>query len=187
MAIVDKYYFHVDGAGNKVAGIKLSYDDQIVPPWYDSGFYTVEGTSDIYNAGNCVYASGNWTITPIDSAVELSHAKTSKLESLQDSRDAEIFSTFPSSALGTVKTYNYNLEAWTNFGRKASQVALSPSITSVTWANLEDGFVSHTRDQFIQLVMDGSAHEENAKMKYFTLEAQVNAATDIASVNAILW
>jgi hypothetical protein len=117
----------------------------------------------------------------------LDDAKKQKLAQLAYFRDQEIYSTFQSSALGTTKTYNYNREAYENFRGEAILLNLDPTISSVNWATVEDGFVTHTRDQFIQVIKDGASHEKNAKMKYYQLEAQVNAATTIDQVNAIVW
>jgi hypothetical protein len=64
---------------------------------------------------------------------------------------------------------------------------LDPTIDTVLWATVEDGFVTHTRDQSIQVMKDGAAHEKSLKMRYYTLESQVNAATTVEEVNAITW
>jgi hypothetical protein len=126
----------------------------------------------------------------------LDYVKADKLSELQKARDAEIFSSFKSSALGTQKTYNYDKEAYENFRGRALLLSLNPNITTVNWATIEDGFVNHTKDQFLQVISDGATHEESAKMKYFQLEAQVkainiNANTTydqaVAQIQAIVW
>lgn len=119
----------------------------------------------------------------------LDDVKASKLTELQAARDAEIYSSFTSTALDgvTPKTYNYDRDAAANFDKKATLLGIAPSITTVTWYTVEDGFVDHTREQFVQVCLDGGAHEETLKMRYFTLEAQVKAAVDIASADAIVW
>jgi hypothetical protein len=117
----------------------------------------------------------------------LDDAKKQKLAQLAYFRDQEIYTSFQSSALGTTKTYSYSREAYENFRGKAIMLNLNPNISSVIWATIEDGFIEHTRDQFITVINDGAAHEETLKMKYYNLEAQVNAATTVDEVNAIVW
>lgn len=117
----------------------------------------------------------------------LQDVKTDKLASLQATRDNEIYTTFQSSALGTPHTYTYSQEAAANFEKKTALLGIAPSITTISWYTVENGFVDHTRDQFVQVCLDGGNREEQLKMKYFQLEAQVSAATDISTVSAIAW
>lgn len=118
----------------------------------------------------------------------LDEVKANKLDELSKARDAEIFSSFQSSALGSPKTYNYDKEAAENFAKKATLLGINSNITSVDWYVIEDAaFVTHTREQFVQVVTDGATNEEAAKMKYFQLEAQVKAATTEEEVSAVVW
>lgn len=134
----------------------------------------------------CIESDGSeWVYSP--AVVSLDEAKRQKLVELQTARDNEIYTTFQSSALGTPHTYTYSQEAAANFDKKATLLGIAPSITTISWYTVEEGFVNHTRDQWVQVCLDGGQREESLKMKYFQLEAQVSAATDIATVNAIVW
>lgn len=117
----------------------------------------------------------------------LDDAKIKKLKQLAQMRDTQISTSFQSLALGTLHTYNFSSSAQSDFRGKGLLLSLNPSISSVMWATLENGFVQHSREQFIQVITDGGAHEETLKFKYFQLENQVNSSTTIESVNAITW
>lgn len=115
------------------------------------------------------------TITPADIEV-FNQAKAYKLASLLASRDATIYSSFTSDAVGSARTYSYDKEAYDNFGRETALMGVDTTITSVYWVT-DSGFTLHTREQFIQVIRDGAKHELDAKMKYYTLEAQVANVT----------
>jgi predicted glutamine amidotransferase len=126
----------------------------------------------------------------------LADAKTQKLAQLAQFRDDAIYSSFTSSALGTTKTYNYSQKAASDFRGRALMLSLNPSTATVMWATLEDGFIEHTREQFIQVCTDGDAHQTTLEMHYYQLEDQVNAIVvndtttedqAIAQVDAITW
>jgi hypothetical protein len=173
------FYAQID-ANNVVIGIsQLSGEvtaDHMIP--IDS--------YDLSLIGKVRQADGTF-VKPEPPAPTLEDIKKSKLAELQAARDAAIYTSFQSSALGSPKTYNYNREAYENFRGEAILLNLDPTIDTVLWATVEDGFVTHTRAQFVQVLKDGAAHEKNVKMKYYQLEAQVNAATTIDEVNAITW
>lgn len=121
-------------------------------------------------------------------------AKAKKIAELQQSMSDAIEQPFQSSALGSVRTYSYSSKsvngmpsAQENFRGKMLQLYADSTITTVNWYTLENGFEPHTRDQFLQVERDGGIHQENAQMKYYPLEAQVNAATTVDAVNAIVW
>jgi hypothetical protein len=136
----------------------------------------------------CVEEDGTeWEYAPAQSTLTLDEVKVSKIDELVTSRDNAIYSSFQSSALGEPKTYNYSKSAADDFGRETSLLALDTTIASVDWYVIEDGFVSHTREQFVQVIRDGALHERTQKMKFFNLEAQVKAAVTAEEVNAIIW
>jgi hypothetical protein len=177
---MSNYFYAQIDANNVVIGVsQLAGEvvtDHMIP--IDSYDLTLLG---------CVRQADGTFVKPEPPAPTLADVKKAKLAELQAARDNAIYTSFTSSALGTVKTYNYDREAAQNFRDKALMLSLNPNITTVTWYTLEDGFITHTRDQFIQVCTDGDNHEEPLKMRYYTLEAQVNAATTVDEVNAIVW
>lgn len=117
--------------------------------------------------------------------------RSQKIAELQVARDRAIYSTFTSSALGSVKTYNYDQEAAENFHEKALKLSFDTSITSVSWYTVEDqAFTVHTRDQFVQVLKDAGNREESLKMEYYQLEATVENAyinKDASAISAVVW
>lgn len=125
----------------------------------------------------------------IEPAVDqLDSVKASKLFELQTERDKAIYSSFSSSALGTEKTYNYDKQAADNFRAQGTLLSLDPTMDTVLWfVSTDRTFVSHTREQFIQVIKDGAAHDTSNQMKYFTLEQKVTLADTREVVEAITW
>lgn len=114
-----------------------------------------------------------WTPEP----PPLEQVRDQKLAELQGARDSAIYTAFKSDALGELKTYGYDREAAQNFRDKGLKLTFDASITSIPWYTLEDrAFVTHTRDEFIEVLKDAGNREELLKMEYYVLEAQVENA-----------
>jgi hypothetical protein len=143
---------------------------------------------EIYSGGNKINSVNTSTrVLNLIPSISLDELKKRKLQELKRFRDRDIYSSFKSTALGVERTYNYDREAYDNFGRKATLISLDQTIDTVVWSTIEDGFITHTRQQFIQVVRDGSDHETNVKMKYWILENQVNNATSQEELDLITW
>jgi hypothetical protein len=146
--------------------------------------------------GNFIY---KWDgIKMVDRTSDLDYllpiAKAKKLAELQQAMVDAIEQPFQSSALGSTRTYSYSSKSVNglpspqeNFRGKALQLSMDPSIATVSWYTLENGFEPHTREQFLQVLADGGTHQESAQVRYYQLEPQVNAATTVVDVDAIAW
>jgi hypothetical protein len=119
-------------------------------------------------------------------APTLDQVKRNKIAELNAGYQAS-FTTFQSSALGSVHTYPIDQEAQDNMKNLMQLMILNPNMTTIQFKTLENGLTAHTRDQFIQVLMDAQTFEVNLVRKYESLEAQVQAATTIDEVNAIVW
>lgn len=113
----------------------------------------------------------------------LDEAKANKLSELASARDNFITSDFTS---GT-RTYGYNEVDQKNYRGLALDVLLDPTVTTVTFKTKLDGVMGHTKEEFVQVCKDAKIHEESAWVKWFSLEAEVNAATTLEEVEAIAW
>lgn len=192
MATVTKYLFKVDSSGSVTAATTFVYDDALPIPWSPPE-YNCEGTLDVYNAPHrATYnaTTQTWSIAAIDPIVALQDAKSAKLAEFVAKRDAAILSEFRSDALvtGTMKTYAYDPVAQERFSKMLTRLVANTSITSVDWVTKEDGLVTHTRAQFIQLAtVDAYNHESTPAYHFLKLEAQVSACATVDAVSAIVW
>lgn len=120
----------------------------------------------------------------VDAHVILS-AKEAKVAQIEDLSN-QYLQTFQSSALGTPHTYLSALKDIAlldgEFGYVNSQVYGGEPIN---WYTIEQGYVDHTAQQFIQVWLDGRNNLRTVKEKAAGLIAQVQAATTIDEVNAI--
>lgn len=117
---------------------------------------------------------------------DLAALKYSKINELKTARDAELLAGFSSSAIGTMLYFGYDPIDQAYLHKKATMLTLDSSISTVDWKT-RDGFVTFTRDQFVQVLKDGDAHEESLVYKLMYAEANVLNATNKAEIDAIVW
>lgn len=98
------------------------------------------------------------------------------------------FTTFQSSATGTIKTYPCDQEAQQNLKDYEQRLIANPNKDSFWFKTIEDGtLVNHTRAQFLQLMEDAETFKVNLTIKYNDKIKQVDLATTETEVNAIVW
>lgn len=129
------------------------------------------------------YVEVSRTTRPVD----LSVLKSNKINELAAAKTAAIEAGFTSNATGTPIKFGYDPIDAAYLHKKATMLALNPSITSIPWKTADHGFMTFTRDQFIQIVNDGASHEETLEFEYLQLQANVSNATTAADVGAIVW
>lgn len=123
----------------------------------------------------------------------LAQIKSNKVSALANSCASAITSGITSSALGSPYTYGSSM---------TDQANLSANVLSSVLPNLPAGWTTmqmcadstglwayraHTAAQIQQVGVDAKSAILALLVKKATLEAQVNAATDAATVNAIIW
>lgn len=144
--------------------------------------------ADVWNSlGEYTIQNGAPVHTPISDATKLADAQKAKTASLAASRDAAC-STFTSAALGTSHTY---LSGESDMVKLAGEYAYVKGSDykneNIMWWTQENGRVSHTGAQFIQVYLDARTNEVNQYAHYDSLVSQVNAATTVSAVDAIIW
>jgi hypothetical protein len=117
--------------------------------------------------------------------------KQRKLDELTNACHAAL-ETFTSSALSTPHTYLSRANSIPN-----DMLLLSSEYTFVkgddydlqpiTWYTVEEGNMSHTKAQIVQVYLDARTNVATQMYHRATLEYQVNACTTIDDVNAIVW
>lgn len=123
----------------------------------------------------------------VERPVDLSIIKQNKIDELVALKNADIEAGFTSNAAGTPIKFGYDAGDQEYLHKKATMIALNQAISSVQWKTADSGMVTFTRDQFIQVINDGAAHEEGFEYKYLNLEANVMNAMTATDVAAITW
>ena len=78
------------------------------------------------------------------------------------------------------------MEWQANFSEKANLLSLDSSITSVEWPT--DGvMVEHTREQFIQLLMEKGSFISGKLSRYFAFKTQIMSETNLEVIKNITW
>lgn len=117
----------------------------------------------------------------------LSETQQQKILELNIACNQEILNGFSSSCTGLSHQYKFDMEYQGNFSKKMGLLALVPTIQSVDWPTKDMGVVEHTREQFIQLIIDGQTHMETKIFRYFGMKAQIEACETVEAVNEFVW
>ena len=123
----------------------------------------------------------------------LAQAQAAQIAIITQACAAAITSGFISSALGSAHTYPSGLTDQANLAANVLS-SLLPGLPS-TWttpqlcqdANGVWAYVAHTAAQIQQVGSDGKAAILGYLTKKASLQAEIEAATTVASVNAIVW
>lgn len=142
-----------------------------------------------------LYQNGVFVSNPNYPAIQLRSAKTAKIEEIQQTYQAEVNSTFTSSATGTALVYNYSnqgspsaQDTWNDLF-KAIDKNLLPSTVFPMPVTLANGtVVDHTQTQLEQIETDIAAWKFPLYQKYQKLvTSTIPACTTVDDVNAISW
>ncbi len=150
-------------------------------------------------APNGVSGSIGITITPLV-VPTLDEVKQSKKDDLLNSRNIAL-ETFTSSALGTLHTYLSRANSVPNdmlllTSEYSFVTGANYDNASIPWYTEEEGNISHTGAQIIQVYLDARLNVQTQMLHCGTLNSQIDAITisdtvteadAINSVNAIVW
>jgi hypothetical protein len=81
--------------------------------------------------------------------------------------------------------YYFDFKDQTNFTQQMVLMIADPTIDEVSW-NTGNGIVSHTRDEFLKVCNDANGFKRGRFVKYWTLCAQVDNATE-DEIDKIVW
>lgn len=163
--------------------IRLNEENKIISIREGASIVEGEIQSNIGELGQIMQSDGTFT-EPIKAIEEV---KNDKIFELQQSYYAW-FTTFQSSALGSLKTYPIDEEAQKNFNDYQNRLIADPNKDSFFFKTVEDGtLVNHTRAQFLQVLEDAEIFKVNQTIKLNDLVKQVNASTTKEEVEAIVW
>jgi len=151
-------------------------------PFGDAVLIPDDQSQDIAkNPSHYIHQNGQFILTE----AHLNTIKQRKKVELDAECNRAILAGFTSATTGHF--YKFDQEAQDNFSQQSTLLLLKPDISEVYWKTEDAGIVLHTRDQFINVVFEAGQHKQQKIAKYWTLKAQVQAATTRAEVDAINW
>lgn len=121
-------------------------------------------------------------ITPLT----LDEYKSIKNGKLSEICNAEILSTFTSSAMGVPHIYSFDTEAQLNMSG-TKEMFRDGLITDVEWNTRDAGVVIHNAEQFNKMWVDGVNHKLSKINHYRTRKDVVNACLTKDEVDSIQW
>jgi hypothetical protein len=110
-----------------------------------------------------------------------------KMNELNQACNGAILAGFSSACLGTSHTYQFSYDDQLNLNGQLTLINADPTITTLQWKTMDAGVLEHSRDQFIALCKDAIAFKQSQIQKYWSLKAQVLAATTEDQIDAITW
>ncbi|KLU66292.1 hypothetical protein DEAC_c16910 [Desulfosporosinus acididurans] len=115
----------------------------------------------------------------------LAQVQQAKIDQINDLYNQKLTAGFPSSATGTAYTFGYGATDQMKFMQLAIMVLNTIAVWPVSVPAKDGTLVSHTQDQYNQLVKDIAAFAQPLNDKQHSYINQVNACTTIDQVNAI--
>jgi hypothetical protein len=137
--------------------------------------------------GEYIITNGVPVFTPIPDATKLANAQQAKSTQLQMSLLATLAGGFNSSATGTSYLYGFADMDQTNLGQELNMVNAGLAVEPIAWAVRSGQVIDHTIAQFKQMCADGNRFKWNNVNQLRTLIGQVESATTVDAVNAIVW
>ena len=135
-----------------------------------------------------LYQSGAFVANPNWGAMELAQAQQAQVAAIEAGMNATLNSGFTSSADGTALTYGFAAADQTNLTQEATMMLAGATVWPIEWATYDGtATVSLTQAQFTQLLTDGQSFKWACVKQLRTLTAQVQAATTMADVQAVVW
>jgi hypothetical protein len=110
-----------------------------------------------------------------------------KIDELNNKCNETILSGFSSNCLGTDHTYQFDYDAQANLTGQLALMNADSTISSVLWKTTDAGVLSHSKEQFLQLVHDAFNFKNSQIGKYWNLKSQVLSATTEDVVKSIVW
>ena len=134
-----------------------------------------------------LYQSGAFAANPAWPALQLSSAQQTQSAALQAGCTATFNAGFVSSASGSTLTYGFTPQNQADMTELATMLSLAVATWPVSWQLPDGTIVSLTQAQFTQLLTDAQKFKWAQLNQLRALQSQVQAATTVSAVQAILW
>lgn len=83
--------------------------------------------------------------------------------------------------------YRTNRDDQINMIGKKDQLSSDLSITTVKWKTEDEGYINHTKDEWLGVYSEAFTHKETQLMNYNDLKQQILSATTHAEIVKIDW
>lgn len=174
------------------------FDSSLIPPNNEViGPYDDSGNNDapadfvaaFANPQAYLYQDGAFVANPAydANAVALAQAQQTQLSAIQAGYNATIAAGFTSNATGQSDTYAIDETAYPKWTGILSVIAAGIGPQTIQVKDLAGNTVTLTADQFKTFALDGFNFLNAQEQQLWSLEAQINAATTVADVQAITW
>jgi hypothetical protein len=134
-----------------------------------------------------LYQSGAFSDNPAWPAQQLAQTQRTQIAAIQAGYQATLNSGFTSSANGTATVYGYQASDIQHMNMIASASALGVETWPISYADIHGNIVSLTQAQFTSLVTTASQFNWAQINQLRSLIGQVQAATTVSAVQAIVW
>ena len=153
-------------------------DEQYPNVENDQGEYVIQNiVEEQQNQYGIPIVTGIPVYTPIPDATKLQNYQSAKINQLRQSLESDV-GTFQSSALGTPHTYLNDDSSRTLLASEYAFVRSSDYDNSdVQWYTKEEGRVTHSGSQIVQVFLDGRKWTSDRYSHYDDLYKQVQAVT----------
>lgn len=185
-------YFITIDAYNNITGFYTDAPGYAAPP---TGALPVShADADLLKTGFAQYQYLNGAVA-LNQSLLLANAKAAQSQLVSASCQAAIMAGFSSAALGTAHTYPAKPTDQANLAANVLS-SLLPSLPS-TWTTQQIcatqavppvwGYVAHTAAQIQQVGSDGKAAILAFLIKNASLQGQIQSASTVAAVQAVVW
>jgi hypothetical protein len=114
----------------------------------------------------------------------LNHHKKLKIADFSERCEKDIIDGFIAT---NGHKYRTNRDDQKNFFGKALELMIAPTVISVLWKTEDVGYITHSRQEWIDVFMEGVSHKETILHKYNTLKTNINNAVTEAELLLITW
>ncbi len=134
-----------------------------------------------------LYQSGAFVANSAYPAMQLAQAQQTQITAIEAGMNATLTGGFTSSANGTAIVYGYAAGDIQHMQGIATASLLNVETWPIAYANIEGTEVALTQAQFTQLVTDANTFNWAQIKQARTLIANIEAATTVADVQAVVW
>lgn len=130
-------------------------------------------------------APDQWYPSIRHSSMDLEELKQAKITQLDDLCEKEILAGFTSQTTGHF--FRFSQYDQMNFTQQMLIMLADTNVSEVTWKTENAGVVTITRNDFLEVVREAEQHKRGLLERFWTLKAQVQAATTFEQIDAVDW
>lgn len=174
-----KYFIIVDPAG-KIVSHGTTF---ISMDGYETIEVYIEEDHELLNDFESKFSYEDGVVVK-DLSLSLESLKTEKIAELNGKCESTIAQSFQAR---NGHTYQFEMKDQLNFSQQFLLITSNPDIKEVLWKTEDAGVLTHSREEFVEVIEDAENHKRNNISRYWALKEQVNQASTIEEIKAIEW